>query len=78
MSLFDTYKDVSAKLAEDKPKLFRLLDEHIVWDELIPARFYQAFYQRMGRSRSASGFVFAINFACRSFEEKNLGLFSAT
>ncbi len=22
MSLFDTYKDVSAKLAEDKPKLF--------------------------------------------------------
>ncbi len=45
MSLFDTYEDVSAKLAEDKPKLFRLLDEHIVWDELIPARFYQAFYQ---------------------------------
>lgn len=59
MSLFDTYKDVSAKLAEDKPKLFRLLDEHIVWDELIPARFYQAFYQRMGRPRKypLEGFI---------------------
>lgn len=59
MSRFDTYEDVSAKLAEDKPKLFRLLDEHIVWDELIPARFYQAFYQRMGRPRKypLEGFI---------------------
>lgn len=43
VSLFDTYKDVAVSLGEDKPKLFQLLDAHIAWDELIPARFYQAF-----------------------------------
>ena len=59
MSLFDIYKDVPASLEEDKPKLFQLLDEHIIWDELIPARFYQAFYQRMGRPRKypLEGFI---------------------
>ena len=51
MSLYDTYKSVAASMEDDKPKLFRLLDEHIAWDELIPVRFYQAFYQRMGRPR---------------------------
>jgi hypothetical protein len=51
MSLLDTYKDVAASLEEDKPKLFRMLDEHIEWDEIIPARFYTAFYQRAGRPR---------------------------
>ena len=45
MSLFDTYKSVCASMEEDKPKLFRLLDEHIDWDRLIPARFYMAFYR---------------------------------
>lgn len=59
MSLFDIYKDVSASLEGNKPKLFRLLDEHITWDELIPARFYEAFYQRMGRPRKypLEGFI---------------------
>lgn len=51
MSLLDTYKDVTSSLEEDKPKLFRMLDEHIDWDEIIPAQFYTAFYQRMGRPR---------------------------
>lgn len=51
MSLFDTYKGVAASMEEDKPKLFRLLDEHIDWDSLIPARFYMAFYQNTGRPR---------------------------
>jgi len=51
MSLFDTYKDVSASLEEDKPKLFLRLDEHIDWDTVIPARFHIAFYKRMGRPR---------------------------
>ena len=32
MSLFDTYKGVAASMDDDKPKLFRLLDEHIDWD----------------------------------------------
>lgn len=51
MSLFDTYKGVVASMEEDKPKLFRLLDEHIDWDTIVPARFYMAFYQKVGRPR---------------------------
>ena len=51
MSLYDTYKTVAASMEEDKPKLFRLLDEHIDWDRLIPARFYMAFYRNTGRPR---------------------------
>lgn len=51
MSLFDTYKGVAASMDDDKPKLFRLLDEHIDWDTLVPARFYMAFYQNTGRPR---------------------------
>lgn len=47
MSLLDIYKDVAASLEEDKPKLFRMLDEHIDWDEIIPARFYAAFYHQL-------------------------------
>ena len=39
MSLLDIYQDVAASLEEDKPKLFRMLDEHIDWDAIIPARF---------------------------------------
>ena len=52
MSLYDTYKDVSANMENDKPKLFRLLDKYIDWDSLIPARFYLAFYQNTGRRRT--------------------------
>lgn len=51
MSLFDTYKDVAASMEEDKPKLFRLLDEYINWDTIVPTRFYLAFYQNTGRPR---------------------------
>ena len=29
MSLFDIYRSVAASMEDDKPKLFRLLDEHI-------------------------------------------------
>ena len=39
MSLYDTYKCVAASMEDDKPKLFRQLDEHIDWDSLIPADF---------------------------------------
>lgn len=51
MSLFDTYKSVCASMDEDKPKLFRLLDECIDWDSLISARFNLAFYRNIGRPR---------------------------
>ena len=51
VSLCDTYKTVVASMEEDKARLFRLLDEHIDWDTLIPARFYTAFYWKTGRPR---------------------------
>lgn len=52
ISLFDTYKNVTACMEENKSKLFRLLDEHIDWDVLVPARFYTPFYQKIGRPRT--------------------------
>jgi len=51
MSLFDIYQSVEERLETDKPELFRLLDKHLDWDELIPYTFYIAFYRRFGRNR---------------------------
>ena len=51
MSLLDTYHSVKDRLEKDKPELFRLLDEHLDWDDLIPDAFYTAFYKRRGRDR---------------------------
>ena len=51
MSLIDTYHSVEERLENDKPELFKLLDEHLDWDELIPDTFYRAFYKRFGRNR---------------------------
>lgn len=51
MSLLDTYKSIEEGLENDKPELFRLLDEHLDWEEIIPARFYSAFYRPLGRKR---------------------------
>ena len=39
MSLFDTYHSVEERLENNKPELFRLLEEHLNWDELIPITF---------------------------------------
>ena len=35
MSLLDTCHSVERQLENDKPELFRLLDEHLDWDEVI-------------------------------------------
>lgn len=51
MSLLDTYESVEERLENHKPELFLLLDEHLDWEEIIPARFYSAFYRRLGRKR---------------------------
>jgi hypothetical protein len=51
MSLFDIFKDVENALETDKPLLFRLLDEHLDWDEIIPFAFFMAFYKQYGRPR---------------------------
>ena len=44
MSLLDSYHSVKERLENDKPKLFRLLDEHLYWDEIISDTFYRVFY----------------------------------
>ena len=51
MSLFDTYQVVADSLENNKPRLFRLLDDVIDWEALIPARFHSAFYSHTGRPR---------------------------
>ena len=51
MSLFDTYKAVEDARESDQPELFRLLDEHVDWYEIIPDAFFDAFYKRTGRER---------------------------
>ena len=45
------FQTVEEHLASSKPELFRLLDEHLDWDEIIPDTFYNTFYQRFGRNR---------------------------
>jgi hypothetical protein len=48
------YTDVSATFEQNKPKIFHLIDEHINWDEIIPASLYSAYYRRFGRPREYS------------------------
>ena len=50
MSLEDIYNDVSKSIEDKKPALIELLDAHIDFEDLIPTSFYNAFYQRYGRS----------------------------
>lgn len=44
ISLFDIYTDVLDAAEENKSEFIRLMEEHIDLTELIPARFYHAFY----------------------------------
>lgn len=50
MSLEDIYIDVSKSMEDQKPALIELLETHIDFETIIPASFYNAFYQRYGRS----------------------------
>lgn len=50
MSLEDIYNDVSKSMEDKKPALIELLETHIDFEAIIPASFYNAFYQRYGRS----------------------------
>ena len=40
MSLFNIYNGVLSSIEEKKPELITLLEEHIDFDCLIPARFF--------------------------------------
>ena len=51
ISLFDIYTDVLDAAEENKSEFIRLMEEHIDLTELIPARFYHAFYSWTGRKR---------------------------
>ena len=50
MSLEDIYNDVSKSMEDKKPALIELLESHIDFESIIPTDFYNAFYQRYGRS----------------------------
>jgi len=52
ISLWYTYKAMEDAFENDQPELFKLLDEHIDWGEIIPDSFYYAFYRRFGRNRA--------------------------
>lgn len=67
MSLFDTYNAVSESMEQKKPELLSLLDEHIDFDSLIPAKFKWAFYRRMGR-----GHVYQLESFIRAFTIQKL------
>jgi len=62
MSLLDTYHSVEERLENNKPELFKILDEHLDWDDLIPDAFYATFYRRVGRKRryELEGFMKAL------------------
>ena len=50
MSLEDIYNDVSKSMEDQKLALIELLETHIDFETMIPTSFYNAFYQRYGRS----------------------------
>ncbi len=59
VSFFDTYTDVFGAMENDKPKLIRLLEEHINIKELIPYEFHRVFNAGFGRPRDypLEGFI---------------------
>ena len=50
MSLLDTYHRVEERLEHDKPELFKLLDEHLDWEEFLPNTFFCAFINALVES----------------------------
>lgn len=51
LSLMDVYSDLEQYLAYDKPKLFKLFEQYINLDELIPRSFYNNYYKTTGHPR---------------------------
>ncbi len=49
ISLWDIYHGVEERLENDNPELFRLLEERIDRDAIIPDAFYRTFYLRAER-----------------------------
>lgn len=51
MSLFDTYKDVCSKMENAKSEFIQMLEAYINLKDIIPLKFYWAFYRNLGRKR---------------------------
>lgn len=66
MSLEDIYNDVSKSMEDKKPALIELLETHIDFETIIPASFYNAFYQRHGRSQISIWKALFVSLCCRS------------
>ena len=51
ITLKDTFSDCQKMFQEDTPSFFKLLGDTLDISEFIPADFYFAFYQALGRKR---------------------------
>ena len=62
ISLKETFSDCADMFIEDTPSFFQLLEQHIDISTFIPQSFYNAFYQKLGRSRTypLTGFLSAL------------------
>jgi len=54
LTLGDIYSDMAQCFEEEKPRFFRLMEQYINWETIIPISFYTTFYKRMGRKRTYS------------------------
>lgn len=52
VSLKDSFSDCQDFLIDKTPSFFELLNEHCDMNDFIPASFYSAFYQTLGRKRT--------------------------
>lgn len=62
ISLKETFSDCQDMFMDDVPSFFQLLEQHLDISLFIPQSFYNAFYQKLGRSRlySLTGFLSAL------------------
>jgi hypothetical protein len=48
ITFIDIYSNVAYYFEEEKPRLFRLMEQYIDLDVIIPLSFYNVLYKRMG------------------------------
>jgi len=52
LCLTDIYSDIDEYFQQDKPKLIKLFEEHILLQELIPQSFFNNYYSKTGHPRN--------------------------
>ncbi len=62
MSMFDIYENVSEAMEQDKPKLIKLLEEHIDFEQIIPRSFIILFI--LASADITSTFSVSFLFSC--------------